>query len=220
MKPKKAKKIKPSKAEFLASLPENFKLNCNACLIAKMLSEFEKASLGKYGVRRRCKACDKEKYKGMSNDEREHRNTVAKEWRKNNPILAMAHTRTHYAKHKVERNRKRSEYRVKNIDRERERERNYTQNNRAKVAAKTRRREAAELRATPTWLTPIQNALIEEFYELAAARKVQTGIKYHVDHIVPLQAKGVNGLHVPWNLQLLTENENCSKQNRFNEGSI
>jgi hypothetical protein len=81
--------------------------------------------------------------------------------------------------------------------------------------AKRARRRASMANATPDWLTAIQKAQIAEFYEIATALEAQTGIKRHVDHIVPLKANSISGLHVPWNLQILTAHENLSKRNRY-----
>ena len=72
---------------------------------------------------------------------------------------------------------------------------------------------ASRRAATPKWLTAIHRAMIREFYDIAKAMETQTGIKYHVDHISPVNGGNVCGLHVPWNLQILSASENCSKKN-------
>lgn len=49
---------------------------------------------------------------------------------------------------------------------------------------------------------------VREFYE-------KRPVGYVVDHIIPLQGKLVSGLHVIWNLQYLTPQENLSKGNKY-----
>jgi len=75
-------------------------------------------------------------------------------------------------------------------------------------------RRAAKLKRTPKWLTKEQWIQIRSFYELAQTLTVQTGVRHEVDHVVPLRGDDVSGLHVPWNLQILTKSENCQKSNK------
>lgn len=78
---------------------------------------------------------------------------------------------------------------------------------------RTALRRGAKALAVPVWLTPEQLRLIAVFYKLAAA----TG--QHVDHVIPLRGRNVCGLHVPWNLQLLSPEENNRKGNRLLEAA-
>jgi hypothetical protein len=64
----------------------------------------------------------------------------------------------------------------------------------------------------PSWVDDDDITMV---YEKANLLTRKTGIKHHVDHIVPLQSKIVCGLHVIENLQILTASNNCSKSNRL-----
>lgn len=84
-----------------------------------------------------------------------------------------------------------------------------------KAFARAALRRARMLNAVPEWLTKKQRSAIYHLYLKARALKKKTGVQYHVDHIVPLAGKIVSGLHVPWNMQVITAHENLTKSNKL-----
>lgn len=146
---------------------------------------------------------------------RDKRNAYAKQYRKDNPekIKELAKSWAEQNPEKIK------GYAVKAAKAWNERNPDYHSNfykaNKERYVAARARRRAAQESATPTWLTAIDKAMIQEMYDISEARYIQTGIKHHVDHIVPINGKGVAGMHVPWNLQVITAQENLSKGWRF-----
>lgn len=87
--------------------------------------------------------------------------------------------------------------------------------NQHKKNARCAKRRAEKLKRTPLWLTKNQLEEIAKIYKLAKEKTKLTGIEHHVDHIIPLQGKKVSGLHVSWNLRIVTATENMIKGNRY-----
>ena len=69
--------------------------------------------------------------------------------------------------------------------------------------------------ATPPWVTKEQKLQIRQLYLEAQRLTKLTGERYVVDHIVPLINDAVCGLHVPWNLRVMTQEENLKKSNKL-----
>lgn len=69
--------------------------------------------------------------------------------------------------------------------------------------------------ATPKWLNAEQKLAIRKLYLQAMELTRLTGERYVVDHIVPLISDEVCGLHVPWNLRVITQEENLKKSNKL-----
>jgi hypothetical protein len=83
------------------------------------------------------------------------------------------------------------------------------------VRADTKARRRKHRLATPKWLTRSQKKEIRQLYQIAMTMTKTTGEQYVVDHIVPLRSEIVCGLHVPWNLRVVTREENLAKSNQL-----
>lgn len=102
-----------------------------------------------------------------------------------------------------------------NIDKVREGRRLSVKRNSASFNARTAKRRATALNATPKWLNKQHKSEIKEFYILAKELQWLSEERLEVDHIIPLVSDLVCGLHVPWNLQILPKSVNVKKGNRF-----
>ncbi len=91
---------------------------------------------------------------------------------------------------------------------------NWYKNNIGRSRAKSMERYARKRNRTPPWLTSEHKKQIEQFYIEARRLSGETGVRYVVDHIHPLHGANLCGLHVPWNLQILTNEENVRKHNK------
>ena len=119
-------------------------------------------------------------------------------------------------------------YAPQNADKAREYKRRWYQKNKERVkteakawqkdnAHRVRARKSAyrarKKGSEPAWLTPQHRAEMAEIYRKSREITLETGVLHVVDHIIPLSGKGVCGLHVPWNLQILTDIANKQKSN-------
>jgi 5-methylcytosine-specific restriction endonuclease McrA len=83
------------------------------------------------------------------------------------------------------------------------------------VRADTSIRKRRHREATPAWLTKEERLQMRDLYVQARKMTALTRERYVVDHIVPLRGEAVCGLHVPWNLRVITQDENLKKSNKL-----
>lgn len=86
-------------------------------------------------------------------------------------------------------------------------------NNRDKMNVHAATMRAKRNNRKPKWIKDVFVEEIKVWYRRAKILEQFTGQKWEVDHIVPMNGKNVSGLHVPWNLQLLTKKQNREKSN-------
>jgi len=104
---------------------------------------------------------------------------------------------------------------IRPADQLREYRNTWKENNKTQVRADTKSRRRKHREATPPWLTRKQKSEIRQLYQIAITMTQTTGEQYVVDHIVPLRSDVVCGLHVPWNLRVITQEENLKKSNKL-----
>jgi hypothetical protein len=103
------------------------------------------------------------------------------------------------------------EQRPENVEHEKRRVREYYLKNKANHIARRLRRKRGLNQASMSRLFAPK---VEEFYKEARRLTEETGVLHVVDHYWPINGKGSCGLHVPWNLRVITGSDNDSKGNK------
>lgn len=161
---------------------------CKHCRVDKPLEEFYKHSQMADGHINVCIPCRDTYVKAWSERNRDARRKIAREWSQRN----RTPERSAEAWQKW--------YQVARVD----------SGQVAKINARVAARLELVARATPSWAN---HFFIEEAYELAKKRSQVTGVRWEVDHIVPIKSDRVCGLHVEHNLRVIPKLVNISKKN-------
>lgn len=133
------------------------------------------------------------------------------DYRKNNSDRVRNYNLEYGFKNEDEIKKYKEKYYKDNKDKFLEKSKKWKKNNREKTNL------FARLRNRPKQMTPLVKSYKTEikcFYDEAKRLTQETGTRYVVDHIMPLIGTNFSGLHVPWNLQVITESENCKKSNK------
>ena len=204
---------------------------CTKCLVEKPFELFSKSKGGKHGLKSECKDCSSIRYKNFYKENKEKLIEKTRLFRKLNPEYSKEQYVRYYSKNreklilkskiyaaglsKDERSKKNRRYYLKHTYKIKLKHKIWNKNNLSKINFYSSNRRCRKRNATPCWLNPKQLEDIESFYILSSELNKVSSVKFSVDHIIPLSGEIVCGLHVPWNLQILTVQENCSKNNKF-----
>lgn len=157
--------------------------------------------------RERLNAKSRERYAKHIEQERQRHRDRPESYR----LRRNARSKVRYQERRDEFLKWHAEYREQNREKVRAIKSAWMRANRGYARALCAKWNAAKLQACPVW---VDWDALQTIYREAVRVTRETGIKHDVDHIVPLQSPVVCGLHVPWNLQILTRSENARKSNR------
>ena len=157
---------------------------------------------------------------------RECRKIVKALWEKNNRGKYLETKRREHKKNRVARLETMHKNYAANMsipgyrEKENARKSAWKKNNPSFAAQVEKTRQDAKRRQTPKWLSEKQREEMDLFYQDCREINWLCDGQLSVDHIVPIQGKSVRGLHVPWNLQIITKKENNKKYNNFVGGGL
>lgn len=205
---------------------------CTGCNEARPVQMFARDQQKKSGLASQCKPCmraasavhyteNKGYYRKRSQDWRAGLSDEQKRQRYQT-TWARQSTKEYAAKWQRENKEKIADYKRLAVERDpsirlrqRERYKDYRRRNPEIFAKHSIKRRKLEKQATPTWLNGNDEFCIRLTYLKRDFITEITGIPHQVDHVFPLNGKDSCGLHVPWNLRVISATENRRKNNKL-----
>lgn len=181
---------------------------CYKCGQQKPLDAFSVDRSRPDGRHSRCRDCRRSHYQ----ENREEAAEASRKYYVENKQHHDELSRAYYHQHRAERAAKMAEWYAKNREAVAKAGKAWREDNHPRKAASRAKQRAIQLSTTPAWA---DLEMIRSVYEDAARLTEETGIRHEVDHIVPLNSEVVSGLHVEFNLQVITRSQNRSKANKF-----
>lgn len=197
---------------------------CAGCGEMKAAEDFPTNKRRVDGLDARCKPCCAAATRAWREANPVSARAAETRWREKNPdvVRDIRHRGSQkYIAKDPEAWRERSRvWKAKNREWCRRKSAEHAKTNPVMYAVKAAHRRAQTKNATPPWLTAAQKKETAAFFAEARRMTSETGVQHCVDHIVPLQSPIVCGLHVPWNLRVITKSENVRKWSHLIEDLV
>ncbi|WP_430229695.1 hypothetical protein [Paraburkholderia tropica] len=200
---------------------------CNKCGEVKGFEHFYKNKQLKDGHFNVCKPCFKMQSDSWYAQNKDRKQATSKAWKRDNAETYKQWSAQYYQDNKEKYDQINNDWWKRNPEKKKSKDLRWDRANRYKrlaasllyqkinagrLNAKRAKRKALKLNATPAWAN---GKAIDQYYLIAKFLSDELGVRFHVDHIVPLQSDVVCGLHSHTNLTIAVGSWNCSKSNRW-----